>query len=332
MTIKAQYIQEGEMIDWIADAAYKNGDVIQLRDGRAGVISQDVASGYSVGVFVCGIFEIQKTASMVILMGSRLFWDFSASACSLLHGNDRDFYFGIAEGGGATHVTSATTAGVSGPTIAATSVGTTVRAALNAKPANEMSLASGFATVPVYTAGLNIGAFGIGEGVNLIKDATAEAQKVDALSFRAVAVAALEIVDCLICVNVDANATNDLSIGIANGTHATDGDAITEHLFVHLDGGSTAIKLQSKDGTTTVAATDTTVVYVAGTPFLVQFDLSNTNDIQAYINGVNVLASTVFKVNAATGPFKLLAHSERSGTGTLSNHSILSLVARPAQV
>lgn len=332
MTIQAQYVGEGEMIDWIADADYANGDVIQLRDGRAAVVSQNVDAGDAVGVFVSGLFLIQKTASIVILMGSRLFWDHSADKCHLLHGNDRDFFLGSAVGGGPTHITTATTAGVSGPTIAAKATGTTVMVALNAKALNEMSLASGFAHVPVLTAGLTAQAYGVGEGVNLLLDATAEAQKMDALSFRSMAVEALSIVDVLLCVNSDANAVADCNVGLANGTHATDADSITEHLFVHLDGGSTAIKLQSKDGTTTVPATDTTVAYTAGTPFLVQFDLSNTSDVQAYVNGINVLPATAFKLNAAAGPHKLLAHYEKSGTATLGNISVLSLLARPAQV
>ncbi|HZZ77195.1 MAG TPA: DUF2190 family protein [Gemmataceae bacterium] len=330
--MKAQIKGCGETIDWIADADHAAGDVVQLHDGRAAVVTVKVASGDTVAVWVEGLFLMQATTSMVILMGSRLFWDYSAGSVSLLHGNDRDFFVGCAQPGGSSHTPGTVSAGVSGPTIAKTSAGTDVMVALKVKASNELSLGSGFATVPVYTAGINIGAFGTGEGVNLIKDATAEAQKVDALSFRAMAIGAKMIVDALICVNSDGNAASDTNVGLANGTHATDADSIAEHLFVHLDGGSTAIKMQSKDGTTTVTAADTTVVYVAGTPFLVQFDCSDLTDIQAYINGVNVLASSVFKLNAATGPLKLLAHSERSGTGTLSNHSILSLVARPAQV
>jgi predicted RecA/RadA family phage recombinase len=323
---------EGQMIDWIAEAAHVPGDVIQLRDGRAAVVSDYVASGASVGVYIDGIFEVPKTASVVVLMGSRLFWDYSADKCHVKHGNDRDFFLGCAVGGGPTHITTATSAGVSGPTIAATAAGTAVRVNLNMKAHNEHSLQSGYTSVPVYTAGINIGAFGTGEGVNLIKDATAEAQKVDALSFRAFDKAASAIIDALICVNSDSNAASDTSVGIANATHATDADSITEHLLVHLDGGSTNINLQSKDGTTTVAATNSTVAYTAGTPFLVQFDTSDLTDIQAYIDGVNVLGSTAFKLNAATGPFKLLAHSEKSGTATAGNVSVLSLVARPARV
>ena len=56
MPIEAQLYIAGEMIQWTADAAYSNGDVIQLRDGRAGVISQDVVSGGIVGVHIRGIF------------------------------------------------------------------------------------------------------------------------------------------------------------------------------------------------------------------------------------------------------------------------------------
>lgn len=332
MTIEARKVSEGEIIDWLADAAVVAGQVIQLRDGRAGVVTVDAASGTWVGVYVSGVFEVQKTTTMVILMGSRLFWDHSANKCHLLHRNDRDFFLGSAVGGGPTHITSATSAGVSGPTIAATSAGTAVNVALNAKAVNEMALSTGYASAPVYTAGINIGCFGAGEGCNLIKDATNEAQKVDALSFRGMAVGSLAIVDALICVNSDANAASDTNIGLANETHASDADTIAESLFIHLDGGSTNIAAESDDGVTEVAATDTTVDYAAGTPFLAQWDLSNTSDIQLYIDGVNVLPASVFKLNAATGPLKLLAHSEKSGTATAGNVSVLSLVARPAQV
>ncbi len=331
MTIKARYVAEGESIDWIADAAYDAGDVIQLHDGRAGVVSDFCSSGDTIGVYVCGLFLVQKTTSMLILMGSRLFWDYSATKCHLLHRNDRDFFLGCAQPGGSSHVTSATTAGVSGPTIAATAAGTDVMVSLNAKAVNEMSLASGFATALVYTAGINIGAIGVGEGCNLIKDATAEAQKVDALSFRGMAIGAKAIVDALICVNVDSNATSDTSIGLANATHASDADTIAESLFIHLDGGSVNIYAESDDGTTEVNATDTTVDYTAGTPFLAQWDLSDLTDIQLYLDGVNVLPSSIFKLNLATGPLKLLAYSEKSGTATAGNVSVLSLVARPSQ-
>ena len=87
--MEAQLIQKGQTVDWTADADYSAGAVIQLRDGRAGVVSVDCVSGALVGVHVGGIFKVLKTASMVVLIGSRLFWDHSANKAHLLHRNDR---------------------------------------------------------------------------------------------------------------------------------------------------------------------------------------------------------------------------------------------------
>lgn len=309
---EAVLIQPGETIDWTADADYSAGAVIQLRDGRAGVVSADVESGKVIGVHVTGIFEVAKTTSMVVLIGSRLFWDHSANKVHLLHRADRDFYFGAAQAD-------------------ATSAATVVRAALNVKPVASVALSQGFASAPINTAGFPF-VHGTGEGVNLGFSATAEAQKVDALSHRGMAPAAIAIVDALVCVNtIGDNAAFDFNCGLASGTHATDADSIAESLFVHLD-NALDILLESDDGTTEVTATDSTVNATAGTPFLVQWDLRDLTDIQVYIDGVNVLPASVFKLNAATGPLKVLAHMEKSSDDSPGNMSVLYLEARTAQV
>lgn len=313
MTIQAQRVQEGCSVDWTPSAAVVGGEVIQLRDGRAAVVSVDAASGVVVGTETEGIYKVQKTTSMVVLKGSRLFWDHSADKCHLLHRNDRDFYLGVAMED-------------------ATSSATTVLVAINEKPQNAMNLGSGFVTVPINTAGFPF-VTGGGEGCNLGFSATAEAQKVDALSHRGMAPAAIAIVDALICVNTNGDASAvDINIGLASATHATDCDSIAESLFVHIDGASTNINLESDDGTTEVAATDTTVDFTAGTPFLFQADLRDLSDIQCYLDGVLVLGSSVFKLNAATGPLKLLAHMEKTSDDSPGNVSVLYLEARPAQV
>ena len=113
----------------------------------------------------------------------------------------------------------------------------------------------------------------------------------------------------------------DINIGVANATHATDADSITESVFFHIDGGSLNILAESDDGTTEVAATDTTVDITAGSAVAnrVEFwiDMRNPADIQLYVDGVNVLPSSVFTLAAATGPVGLLAHVEKtSGTAT----------------
>lgn len=312
--MEAQIIQSGEIIDWTADGTYSAGDVVQVPDGRAGVVMADCVLNDLVGVDVTRgkIVEVPKTTSMVVLIGSRLFWDHSANKAHLLHRNDRDFYLGCAQEDKAA-------------------AATTVRVALNTEPVYTVALEHGFASAPVSTAGWPR-MFGTGKGVNLIFDLTAEAQKLDALSLRGAAPGGIQIVDILVCVNTNGDAaTADLNVGLANGTHASDADSITESLFVHIDGGSTNIALESDDGMTEVAATDSTVDFVAGTPFLVQFDLRDLADIQAYIDGVNVLPSSVFKLDAAAGPLKVLAHFEKDANDTPGNVSVLELGARTAQ-
>lgn len=302
---EANYVQPGDMIDYTPLAAVTAGTVLQLQDGRAAFAPTAIAAGALGSLQVCGIVEVAKTASMVVLPGSKMFWDHSANAAHLLHRNDKDFYLGVAQSD-------------------ATSAATTVKVALNVEPIYTVGLGSGFASVRIQTAGF-VSAVGNGkDGCALHFSATAEAQKADALSYRGMAVAEAGIVHALICVNDGGdNAALDVNIGLANATHATDADSITESLFVHLDGNSVNINLESDDGATEVAATDTTVDYTAGTPFLVQFDLRNTSDIQAYIDGVNVLPSSVFKLNAATGPLKFLAHMEKTSDDTPGNVNVL---------
>lgn len=313
MTIQAQLVQSDCTVDWTPAAAVVGGEVIQLRDGRAAVVNVDAASGVVVGTSVEGVYKVQKTTSMVVLKGSPLYWDHSADKCHLLHRNDRDFYLGTAQED-------------------ATSSATTVLVDLNVQPVYTLSLASGYHSIPISTAGWPH-IYGAGNSVGFKFDLTAEAQKLDALTLRGMAVESLAIVDALFCINLNGDAASaDFNIGVANASHATDADAITEHLFAHIDGASLNIMAQSADGTTTVTTTDTTIDAVVGTPILVQWDLRNTSDIQMYINGVNVLPSTVFKLNAATGPLKLLAHLEKDANDTPGNFTILNLGARTAQV
>lgn len=314
---EAVTVQCGEVITMTADGTYTKGDVVQVPDGRAGIVLQDATSGNPMSVDVTrgAIYEVEKTTSMVMLIGSKVFWDYSANKAHLLHVNDRDFALGAVM-------------------LDAASAATTVKVALNVEPTYTVALEHGFSTLPISTAGWPH-VFGAGKnGVNMIFDLATEAQKLDALSLRALSLAALaeSICDILICVNDKGDdAALDLNVGVANGTHATDGDSITESMFVHIDGNSLNINLESDDGGTEVAATDTTVDYVEGTPFLVQFDFRNTSDIQAYVNGVNVLPSSVFKLNAAAGPIRVLAHLEKSSNNTPGNVSVLNLGIRTAQ-
>ena len=192
-----------------------------------------------------------------------------------------------------------------------------------------VSLGDGFATVPVITIEINHRITGTAEGVNISLGAVAEAEKLDALSIRGVAPLTPCIVEALICVNDNgAGAALDINVGLANETHADNADTIAESLFAHIDGNDLNLFAESDDGTTQVAATDSLFDYVEGTPFLVQWDLRNWLDIQLYTNGVNRLPATVFKLDKATGPLKLLVHVEKSADVTIGNLSVARLGIR----
>ena len=308
---EANRVRDGQIVQYTPAAAVSAGQVVQLPDGRAAIAHTAIAAGILGEVQVAGVFDMAKTTSMVVLKGSPLYWDASANKVHLLQVNDADFFVGVAAED-------------------ATADATTVEAALNVRPAYTHTLGDGFAAVPIYTAGIGVGTIGHRDGASLLFSATAEAQKADALSVNGIAVNTPCIVEALICVNTNGDASAfDLNIGLASGTHATDADSIAESLFVHVDGNSTNINLESDDGTTEVAATDTTVDFTAGTPFLVQFDLrTDWADIQAYVNGVNVLPNSVFKLNAASGPLKLLAHMEKTSDDSPGNVTVKLLGVR----
>ena len=315
MSVEATLFKDGCYEEFTTDAAYVSGQVVQMPSGKAGVICEDVASGVVAAAAIKGIFTVLKTASMVMLPGSKLFWDFSANKAHLLHGGDRDFFLG--------HVAEE-----------AASADTTVKVKLNEEPTYTVSLEDGFVSVKVETAGF-VGYGGAGKrGFVAALSTTAEAQKVDAMSLRSVSTIGLgeAIVDALICINDNGNAAAlDVNIGVASGTHATDFDSVTQALVAHFDGNDLNINLASRDGTTTVASTDTTTDFAEGTPFLVQWDCRNLADIQVYVNGVLQLASTVFKMDAAAGPLKFIAHMEKSADATPGNITLLDGGIRTAQ-
>jgi predicted RecA/RadA family phage recombinase len=308
---EAKFLNPGISVDYTPDNAVTAGEVRQLPDGRAGFAPTSIEAERRGALTVSGIVEVEKTADMVMLKGSRVFWDASANKAHLLQLNDTaDFYFGIVQE-------------------TASSTATTVKVAINADPRYTISLGDGFHSVPVSTAGNNWALVGHGEGVSMALDTTAEAQKLDALSINSFPVSTPCLIEAEIVINENGDdAAFDLNVGLADASHATDADLIAESLFIHIDGGSLDILAESDDDTTEVAATDTTIDATVGTPFLVQWDLTDDEDIQLYINGVNVLPATVFKLDEATGPLKLLAHIEKTENDTPGNVTVRRLGVR----
>ncbi len=276
----------------------------QMPDGRAGWMQGPNAGATNDQrqFRTDGQIAVPKTSGIVFLDGGRVYWDRSARLAHYKPVDDRDFYIGTAVGDAAS-------------ADAAMTVNLNVAARYNLDLAGMPGT-----SIPIGTLALGgLGLSRIGGSLNFVLNATSEAQKLDLISKDGFATGAKAIIEIAFNVVNDGSGTVvDVSLGIANATNATDADAITRHLFVHLDANATAIKAQSKDGTTTITATDTTKVYVEGAGNAnrveVWFDLRNPADVQVYVNGVNVLPATVFSLAAAVNTWYLLAHIEKTSS------------------
>ena len=299
----------------LLDSTAAGYEVRQMPTGKAGF--RDSSTGGSSGDYLDwktdGQATVEKTTGIVFLKGCRVYWDHSANKAHLKKVNDRDFYMGRAAED-------------------ATSASLTVVVALNEDPPYDIDIMrDAYLHVPVGTQGWNtMGVFRRGGALNFIHSSANEAQKLDTLSIDGFATGANAIIEAIFTVPSDgAGTATDVSIGAANGTHATDADSITESVFVHLNGNEANIYLESDDGTTEVAATDSTIDYTEGSAVanrvVVWFDFRDPADVQCYINGVLALAATVFNVAAAAGPWFLLCHTEKTAAADVYELSLHAL-------
>jgi hypothetical protein len=295
------------------------GEVWQLANGLAAFYDPAprvaASSGEKQLLRTDGQCTVTKTNGVVILDGGEVYWDHSANSATYAPANDRDFFLGTAVGDWASGDLQMTVN-------------------LNARPQWLVDIARDtFVTAMTGTQALGGLALNRrGGSHNIVLNATNEAQKVDILSRYGFARTANAIVKLRFNVVSDGAGTAvDVSMGLANATHATDADSITESLFIHLDANNTNINVESDDGTNEVAATDSTIDYTEGTPVEVWFDLRNEADIQVYVNAALVLGASTFRLDNATGPLKLLVHVEKTASTDTYEIDIEELKARIAE-
>lgn len=280
-------------------------EVFQTPSGQAGVLDQaaSVSTNSYAEVITRGTYTVKKTGSAFIARGQRVYWDYSANEATYRKVNDRDFYVGRA----------AADASTTQPW---------VDVLLNEDPPYDIDIMrDACLSVPVGTQA--VGAFGypkrIGGSWLLELTATNEAQKVDLLSVDGFDLAANAVVEAIFSITNDgSNATQDFTIGVASGTHASDFQSITSFVAVSTVGNSTNINAQSDDNVTDVAPVDTTADYVEGSAVAnrvhVLFDFRTPGDVQIYVNGALVLEATTFTAGTS-GLHFLIAHLEKT-TGT----------------
>ena len=165
---------------------------------------------------VTNVHRLLKTTGITLLRGGLAFWDHSANECTYRMVHDRDFYGGRVVEDAASNDTS-------------------VLVALNVDPRYDRDLARDPGVcLPVGTQA--VGGFGyprrLGGSMTFVLTATNEAQKVDLLAKDGFSKNANPIVEFAFAVTSDgAGTVVDASLGVASATHATDADAIAEHLL-----------------------------------------------------------------------------------------------------
>lgn len=289
-------------------AAASAGEVRQLANGLAAVMQglNAGASGDQRSFKTEGQFSLTKATGVVLLDGGRAYWDHSANAVTFKKVNDRDFYLGRVVGDAASADAECV-----------------VNLNVDPKPQIDL-LRDGALSVATGTAAA--GGFGLpairGGAPGLQLTATSEAQCVDLLSVDRVALSSNPIAEFVIRLAANGSTSAvDLNLGLANGTSTTDADAITESAFFHIDGGALDVFAESDDGTTEVAATDTTVNITEGSAVAnrMEFwlDARDPSNVRYFIDGAEVLAATanLGNIAAAAGPLGLLVHLEKT-TGT----------------
>lgn len=301
------------------EASLSAGEIVQLPDGRAGVYDSSSAAvaGDQVSPRTNGLFTVTKVTGVVILKGGDVWWDHSANNATYKRNNDRDFLLGTAQADAA-------------------SADASVSVNLNSQGRYEIDIMRDpFVTAIVGTQALGgLALNNRGGSLNVVISSTNEAQKVDALSKASFSKDANAIVEFIFAVPSDgAGTVVDVSVGIASATHATDADSITQHLLMHLDANTADIRFQSKDGTTTVASTDSTIDYTEGgtNQVHVWFDLRSVGDPQVYVNGALVCDAAVFSQSAAASEFKLLMHVEKTASTDTYEFDLDRLRVRTSQ-
>lgn len=312
---EAIFVRDRHQVRLELAAATGAGELRQLGDGRAGFYQKDVGASTSDFVLITtsGQVTLPKTNGVALLDGGRAYWDHSANEITYKPANDRDFFAGTVVGDYASGDTQ-------------------VVVNLNVEPRYLLDIARDpwvDAVVGTQALGGLLPARRRGGAHTINITATNEAQKVDILTRDGFDPAAKGIVELIFnVINDGAGTVVDVNMGVANGTHADNADTITESLFIHLDANDVNIYAESDDGTTEVPATNTTIDYTAGTPVEVWFDIRDPEDIQIYVNAALVLGATVFKLDQATGPLKLLVHVEKSASTDVYEIDIDRLCAR----
>lgn len=96
MAIEAQYIQDGCLLDLASGTARSAGEIIELADGRAGVVVREIAETEDGAVRVKGVFDVPSASATTFSIGDQVWWDTSEDVAVTAPGDGADLYLGPA--------------------------------------------------------------------------------------------------------------------------------------------------------------------------------------------------------------------------------------------
>ena len=115
--LEALYRMESGQQDYTPAGALLAGAIVQLADGRAAVVKDDLAASQKGAVYTEGIIEVKSATATVFLIGAPVYWDTSANLAIIAPGDADDLYLGtavVAKGSGPLTVTVDLNKGLAG--------------------------------------------------------------------------------------------------------------------------------------------------------------------------------------------------------------------------
>ncbi len=303
--LAAVLVQATGILDYTPVADSLAGDVIRLPDGRAAIVQTDLAASQLGSAAVNGIFDVKKTALIVMLPGQIAWWDISAG--SVTYELIGDFPLGVVVAGAAAGDAR-------------------VRIDLNATRYLDIDLARSGDFAAESALGLGVVNDGVGQ-LTLAFDAVAEAAQAALVSVRGIGLTGKPIFEGILA-NFDYgnNAALDLDFGLATGSHATDFEAVTNFASFHMD-SALDLFVQSDDGTTDTAAVDTTVNLTDDTFAFFQIDARVPTAVKFYVNGIDKTPAGVFTLAAASTDLKVVVELEKTSDDTVADIRVRALRA-----
>jgi len=305
---EATYLQDGDIVSFSTVAAVSAGEVLQVPDGRAGAAISGVGAGELCSCQITGVHKLEKTTNEIYVPGQRLYWDASASKVTAVPPiTAADFFVGCA-------------------VLDAAAADTTASVDLNKSWEGSVDQRTAtFAVASTLTAG-DPRVTSVGGGMRFVLDATNEAQMISALSHKAVALDSDWIFLAEVAIDAAAGSATDVSIGVADGSHASDFQSVATLCTIHVDGASQDILVQSDDGTTDVAPIDSNLNWVAATPFALAIDGRDPADIKVYVNGIRETATgTTLALAAAASGLKACVHIEKSSSTNTADVTVANM-------